>query len=463
MIEALGVAAVVGLILANGWFVAMEFAFVAARRGRLQEAAATGDAKAAIAVKVHERLSFMLSGAQLGITVTSLIVGFIAEPAIGRLLEPLVGRLGVSEGATTGVAFGIAFALATSSQMVFGELAPKNLAIAKPEPLARGLARGTWLFIRIAGPLIRFFDSSANRLLRALGIEPVEELRDTVGTEELDLIVEESARRGTLSEAEANRLARAIDFQKLRAADAMVPRTRVISVAADASGRELRDLLRDGHSRFAVTAPGGDLDDVVGVVHARDLLTLPREARDAARVSTLMREPTVVPDSLGLGEVLVALRRARTELAVVVDEYGGTAGIVTLEDVVEELVGDISDESDPAVDEHVEARGEGRWAVPGWWRIDEVERDTGIGLPEGDYETIGGLIMAQLGRIPDAGDRVDLENAAVIVEAMDGRSVARVALEATADQAEGDEAGPGEAGAEGEAGPGEAGAEGEAG
>ena len=430
MPAALGLVAVVGLILANGWFVTMEFAFVAARRGQLQEAAEVGDGRAARALEVRKRLSFMLSGAQLGITVTSLVVGFLAEPSLGQVLEPVVGWVGVGEGARVGVAVSVAFVVATAAQMVFGELAPKNLAIAKSETLARALAGGTWRFMRLAWPLIRLFDSSASALLRAVGIEPVEELRGAVAAEELDLIVEESARHGSLGQREAARLARAIDFWELQAADAMVARPWVVAVAADASGADLRRLLAEGHSRFPVITPGGGLDDVVGVVHARDLLTLPPRERDTSRVERFMREPAAVPETASLDEVLRALRRSRTELAVVVDEYGGTAGIVTLEDVVEELVGDIADEYDPEVGERVTALDDHRWAVPGWCRIDEVARDTGVQLPSGDYYTIGGLVMARLGRIPRPGDQARVDGAVIEVSSMKGRTVTQVIVEA---------------------------------
>jgi len=433
MSTALGLAGVVVLVLANGWFVAMEFAFVAARRGRLQEAAEAGDGKAARAVEVHKRLSFMLSGAQLGITVTSLVVGFLAEPSVGRALEPVAGWVGLGETARLGVAFGVAFVVVTVGQMVFGELAPKNLAVAKPEAFSRALAGGAWWFMRVASPLIRVFDSSANAVLRAVGIEPVEELRSAVGPEELDLIVEESARHGSLRRAEASRLARAIDFWELRAGDAMVPRTRVVAVATDASGGELRRLVAAGHSRFPVIVPGGDLDDVVGVVHARDLLTVPPGERDASVVDQFMRAPVVVPETLSLDEVLVALRRSRSELAVVLDEYGGTAGIVTLEDVAEELVGEIADEYDPQVDEGAAAVGDRRWTVPGWWRVDEVARYTGVQLPAGDYHTVSGLVMARLGRIPQLGDRVEVSGAVVEVAAMKDRTVSKVIVDAAAD------------------------------
>ncbi|MEX2628023.1 MAG: CNNM domain-containing protein, partial [Ilumatobacteraceae bacterium] len=238
----LGLIAVVGLIAANGYFVAAEFAFVAARRSKFTELADQGDRRSRRAVQVHQRLSFMLSGAQLGITVTSLVVGFIAQPTVGAALEPLVGWFGLPEAATFGVALSVAFVLATITQMVFGELAPKNLAIAKPEPVARALAPSTWWLMRAAGPFIRIFDGSANRLLRALHIEPVQELHGVVSTEELDIIVDSSAETGHLSQQQAALLARAIDFGELEASDAMVPWNRTITISADATATDLRDL-----------------------------------------------------------------------------------------------------------------------------------------------------------------------------------------------------------------------------
>ncbi|MEX2658572.1 MAG: hemolysin family protein, partial [Acidimicrobiales bacterium] len=403
MLTALGLGAVLLLILANGYFVAAEFAFVASKRVRLEERAAGGDGRAARAVAVHRELSFMLSGAQLGITVTSLVVGFIAEPTIGRAVRPLLEAVGVPQAATTGVAFTVGFILATVSQMVLGELAPKNLAIARPEAFARALARSIWFFTRVASPVIRLFDGSANRLLRLFGIEPLAELEGGVSAEELDIIVEESAKKGSLSDAQASLLGRALEFRGLRAVDAMVPRVRVVTIPITATGGDLRRLLTSTHTRFPVTGSGSDPSDVVGVVHAKDLLALPAAERASAPVADLLRPVLAVPETAPLHTVLGALRTSRTELAVVVDEYGGAAGIVTLEDLVEELVGDISDEHD--VDEaSVEPDEAGRWRIPGSWRLDEIERDTGVALPEGSYDTVAGLVLDRLGRIPSPGD-----------------------------------------------------------
>lgn len=424
VLTALGLLGVLGLILANGWFVAAEFAYVAARKGRLEEARDSGDQRAQRALDILGRLSFMLSGAQLGITVTSLLVGFIAEPTLGRAIAPLLAPLGLADSATRSLSLTLGFVLATAAQMVLGELAPKNLAIALPETFALALARSTALYTAVAGPIIRLFDNAANRLLRIIGVQPVDEIGAVVSPEELELIVEESGREGALSPAQAALLQRTLDFRSLRAADVMVPRRNVVFLRHDATCEDLRTAAIDsGHSRFPVI--GQDLDDVHGVVQAKDLLGVPVEARATTPVSRLATEGLAVPESAMVGPLLAELRAAHTPLAVVVDEFGGTAGVLTLEDIVEELVGEIQDEYDPA-EPAVEAAGDGAFLVPGSWRIDEVARDTGLDLPPGDYDSLGGLVTERLGRIPRPGDQVDIGGATLRVEDVDGLAVGRV-------------------------------------
>ena len=427
MTTALGLLAVLALILANGYFVAAEFAFVATRRGRLEELVEKGDRRAPRALDVLKRLSFMLSGAQLGITVTSLVVGFIAEPTLGRAIEPVLRAAGIAQTLAPEIAITVAFVVATATQMVFGELAPKNLAIAEPDRFALLLARSVGVYTRVASPLIKLFDNSSNWLLRSVGIEPVEELSTAVSPEELEYIIGESSRGGDLGQATATLLSRALDFRSLRAVDAMLPRVHVDAIAVGATGHELRDLaVRTGHSRFPVIGDDG-LDDVVGVVQAQDLLRIPSEQRDTALIRSFLKPALAVPESRLLVPLLGEMRRSHTQLAVVVDEYGGTAGIVTLEDIVEELVGDIQDEHD-AAEPAVRLVEEGVFLVPGAWRLDETERDTGIALPEGDYETLGGLIMERLGRVPEIGDVVATPPATLLVEAMDGHAVGQVRM-----------------------------------
>jgi CBS domain containing-hemolysin-like protein len=422
-----GFGALALLIAANGWFVLGEFAFVAARRPQLEALAAAGDRRAGAALGVLRRLSFALSGAQLGITVTSLLVGFIAEPVFSRAVAPLLAPLGLPQGQTAAVALTLGLILATSAQMVVGELAPKNLGIARPETFARAVARGTRLYLLLAGPIIRVFDGASNRLLRAVGIEPVEELPGGVSAEELELIIEESGRGGVLSTAQAALLGRVLDFRTRRAAEVMVPRPQVLSLPASATCADLQRLaVTTGHSRFPVTVDE-DLDDVLGVVVAKDVLRVPHDQRATRTVESLVVDAHVVPESAQLDALLGELRRAHATLALVVDEHGGTAGVVTLEDIVEELVGSIRDEYDPE-EPQVHALPSGAFLAPGSWRPDEVGRETGLALPEGDYETVSGLVMERLGRVPAVGDVVEVPGVRVHVVDMDGHAVGRVRL-----------------------------------
>jgi len=309
--------------------------------------------------------------------------------------------------------------------MVFGELAPKNLAIAKPEPVARALAPSTWLFLRLAGPIIRLFDSAANRLLRLVGVEPVEELRGAVSTEELDLIVDSSAESGHLTVGQAALLERAIDFGELEASDAMVPWNRVVTIDVSATAADLRDLMASTHSRFPVVDVDGQ---VQGIVHAKDLLGVQRSDYETTLVSALLHEILAVPEAAGLNVVLAELRSRATEMAIVIDEYGGPAGVVTLEDVVEELVGDIEDEYDPsAPGDHVETE-EGVWSVAASSRPDEIERITGFDLPDGEYDTVAGLVLERLEHIPEVGESFVVDGVVIEVLEVDGFAIQRLQL-----------------------------------
>ena len=425
MLTALGLVAVVVLIAANGYFVAAEFAYVAARRQKFSEGAATGDKKSVRALAVHKRLSFMLSGAQLGITVTSLVLGFIARPAIAGAIEPVLEAVGIGEGASFGLSLTIAFVLATIAQMVFGELAPKNLAIAKPEPVARAVAGSTLIFMKVAGPLIKLFDGAANKLLRMLGIEPVEELHGAVSADELDYIVDSSAEQGHLTSLQAGLLERAIDFGELEASDAMVAWNKVVTIDGSNTAADLRDAMASRRSRFPVVDRDGK---VQGIVHAKDLLGVPRDAYAGTAVADLMHNVIAVPESAGLNAVLSELRRHSTEMALVVDEYGGPAGIVTLEDVVEELVGEIEDEYDSTdTSEQIETEP-GVWTVTGTSRPDEIERETGLQLPDGEYDTVAGLVLDRLERLAEVGDVVTVDGVQVEVLQVDGYAIEELRL-----------------------------------
>jgi CBS domain containing-hemolysin-like protein len=399
-----GLTTIIVLTVATGYFVAQEFAYVAVDRGRLRALAEDGDAAAARALKVTSRLSFMLSGAQLGITVTVLLAGYVAEPYLGEGLAALFGVAGLPEAVSLSIALLVALLFATVVQMVLGELAPKNLAIAKPEALARALSRSTLIYLMIFGPLIRLFDATSNRLLRALGIEPVEELPQGATAEDLDRIIESSHAEGLLDEDTSRLLDRGLDFRDRTAGDAMVPRVDVVTVRATDPAVRVVELLDTGHTRFPVI--GDAVDDVVGVVAIGDVVDLEPADRAHAAVATLVTPPVLVPEGLPLPVVLERLRAEHRQLACVIDEYGGFAGIVTLEDIAEELVGEIRDEDDlpEPVAEH---RTDDSWWLPGRWRLDEVATATGVELPAAEhYDTLSGLVLRSLGRVASAGDEV---------------------------------------------------------
>ena len=426
---ALGLVGVLLLILAQGYFVAAEFAFVAVRRASLERQAAAGSKRAERAISVLGRLSFMLSGAQLGITVTSLVVGFIAEPTLGEALQPVMEWIGVGESAQRGVAIAVAFVLATMAQMILGELAPKNLAIARAEGVSLWLATSVLMYTRIASPLIKLFDNSANGLLRAVGIEPIEELHGGVTPDELDYIVEESAQTGHLTEQQAELLSRSLEFGDLDAGDAMRPRADVMTVSAAAGGDDLRSVAAAAHSRLPVVAADGDLDEIVGVVEVKDLLSVPPDRRAEITVADIMREPLFVPEQMPLPTVLERMRVHITEMAVVVDEYGGFAGIITDEDLAEELVGPIDDEHDAVSEPTVERLSERRYRIPGLLRLDEIEREIDVELPEGDYDTVAGLVLDRLDHFPEPGESIEVDGHHITVMEMDGRRITTVEIE----------------------------------
>ncbi|GGM70415.1 membrane protein [Thermopolyspora flexuosa] len=400
----LGLLAVLLLTLGTGYFVAQEFAFLAADRPLLREQAAAGDAAAGRALAVTDRLSFMLSGAQLGITVTTLLVGFIAEPAIADVVRPGLLALGLPDAAVPGIAVAIGLVIATAVQMVFGELAPKNLGIARPEAVAKFLARSTLVYLAVAGPVIRLFDGAATRLLRRIGVEPVEHVEHGATPEELSRIIAESEAAGELPHRLSELLERALEFGDRTAEDVMVPRPRVVSLRADRTVADVLDALkRAGHSRYPVLDSG---DDVVGVIGLHEVVRAIESGDDDAPLSRLARPALLVPETLPLPAVLKEMRAADDYFACVIDEYGGLAGIITIEDLAEELVGELVDENDPEP-LRAEARDDGTWHVAGTLRLDEVERATGLCLPESEeYDTIGGLVMARLGRLPEPGDTV---------------------------------------------------------
>ncbi|MEW1901667.1 MULTISPECIES: hemolysin family protein [unclassified Streptomyces] len=427
MNAALGLSAVLVLTVGTGYFVAQEFAYVAADRLALAREAEAGDKRAARALKVLERLSFMLSGAQLGITVTGLVVGFLAEPSVSALLRPLLEGTGLSGGAVSAISVVLAFVLATVLQMVLGELAPKNLALAVPERLAKSLAPSTLLYLRIVGPVVHVFDGAANKLLRKVGIEPVEELHHGATLEELSHLIGESHEQGELPPATAELLDHALEFSERTMAEVMVPRADAVFVRKDATLDEAVELIaRHGHSNYPVL--GDHPDDITGVLGVNELMRLPSTTFGTTTAGEAARRPLLLPDTLPLPRAVAQMRERDDEFAVVLDEHGGVAGVVTYEDIAEELIGDIADENDRIV-AVAAPDGEG-WRVDAGRRLDEIEQATGIALPEeDDYDTVAGLIIDRLGRFPTIGDRLTVDDVRIEVLSLDRHVPEHVRIE----------------------------------
>ncbi|MDN5751245.1 MAG: hemolysin family protein [Pseudonocardia sp.] len=425
LLSILGLLGVAVLTMGTFVSVASEFALTALERSQVDaHVAEVGDRRAHTVQRAHRGLSFQLSGSQLGITVTTLVTGYIAEPAIASLFRPGLDAVGLPEGAAAATATVLALLLATTLSMVFGELVPKNLAIADPLRVARAVV---WLqsgFAHAFRWLIGGLNASANAIVRRLGVEPAEELRSARSPHELSSLVRSSAAHGTLDAGTADLLDRSLRFTDRDAADLMTPRVRVASLGAEDTLADLVALARrTGFSRFPVDS--GDPDTVLGVVHVKQVFGA--ADRDAP-LRDLVRAVPTVPGSLDGDELLIRLRGSGLQMAVVVDEYGGTAGIVTLEDLIEEIVGDVHDEHDGGEPAQVRALGDGGWLVSGLLRADEVAESTGFAMPEGPYETLAGLALARLGRIPDVGDELVVGERRFTVTRRDRNRVAELRL-----------------------------------
>ena len=425
MTEWLLVLAGVGLTAGTALFVAVEFSLVALDRPTVQKAVDAGDRRAEVVLGSLRRLSTQLSAAQVGITLTTLVLGYIATPSLGRLLQTPLSALGLQDEALRSVSATLALLIATLFSMVLGELLPQFLGISAPLRTAKVVAMPVRVFAVIAKPLIVVLNGSANLVLRSLGITPQEELSGARTPQELASLVRRSAEAGTLDVGTARLVTRSLGFGEQTAADVMSPRARATSIERTATAEDVLRLARStGHSRFPVT--GEDWDDIDGIVHVKRAIAVPHDRRADVPVSALMVPPLLVPETIRLDPLLLLLREAGLQLAIVVDEYGGTAGVVTLEDVVEEIVGDVSDEHDRSRTTAREMT-DGSWTLPGLWRPDEVRERLRAPVPDGPaYETIGGWVMAKLGRVPVAGDTVELPGWSVTVLAMDGMRVDRL-------------------------------------
>ena len=392
------------LILLHGFFVAGEFALIASDRTRIENLAREGDRRAKSALAALKSLSFQLSGAQLGITITSLVVGFLTEPVIAPVIRPALEAVGMPESSSLPVAIAIGLALATVIEMVFAELVPKNLAIAKPVELGLAIATPMRLYNKIFKPIILFLNAAANWTVRRFGVQPREELIGVRSLDELQMLIYSSKEHGTLGKEEFSLLARSISFGGKTAADALVPRVQVVAIKQTETLDRLTQLaIESGHSRIPVY--NDDLDDVIGLAHVMDIYRFAPGERSKRTVSEVTREALVVPESTSLERLLTRMRRERQQLAVVIDEYGGTAGIVTIEDLLEEIVGEIEDEYD-ADDRQQTSPVEGVHRVSGMLRPDELQESTGFVIPEGDYDTLAGFLLFLFDRIPEKGEQV---------------------------------------------------------
>jgi CBS domain containing-hemolysin-like protein len=427
--------AVVLLILINAFFVAGEFAIVAVDRSLVERRARDGERTARLILNSLRNLSFELSGAQLGITATSLVLGAIAEPAVASLIEPLLLAVRfIPEETSLTISVLLTLVLATGFQMVFGELVPKNLAIARPYRSAVWFGIPMQVVNRVLRRLILLLNSSANWTVRRLGIEPREELAGVRSMEELELMIRSSGEEGRLDDEEMELLTRAITFTEKVAADAMVPRVSVVGLSRHDSIAELRRTsAATGHSRFPVF--GEDLDDIVGVVHVKDSIAVPGSRIPVTPVGEIAQAALQVPESSSLENLLSELQRAGRGMAVVVDEYGGTAGVVTIEDLLEEIFGDIEDEYDlePEPDEGAQEIE----VLSGLLHRHEVEEIVGFEWAEGRYETLGGFLVSRLGRFPQVGEMVRVGDTSFEILAMDGHRVDQVRVTRITDLDEG--------------------------
>ncbi|MET8945176.1 hemolysin family protein [Streptomyces sp. NPDC004542] len=435
MTEVLLLLVAILLSLACGAFVAAEFSLTTVERGELERAVQRGERGAAGALKAVRNLTFQLSGAQLGITVTNLVVGMLAEPSIAKLLAGPLRALGLSGSAASSVGLVVGTALSTVFLMVVGELVPKNWAISSPLAVAKRVGNAQRWFSAAFRPFITHLNNTANRVVRRLGVEPAEELASARGPQELAALARHSAREGALEADTAELFVRTLNLADLTAENVMTPRVQVVALDVQATCQDVANATRaTGLSRFPVYRDS--LDSVVGSAHIKDVLAVPAEQRIHRSVGQVMREPLLVPESLTVDRLLDRLS-GRNTMAVVIDEYGGTAGVVTLEDIVEEVVGEVRDEHDPhetpdLAPAGADEQGRALYSADGATRTDQLAR-VGLRLPDGPYETLAGLVATELGRIPESGDHVEVAGWRLDVVDDSGHRAARVLLHAPLD------------------------------
>lgn len=431
------------LILGTGFFVAVEFSLVALDQATVQRAVDRGDSGAVPLLKCLKSLSTQLSSCQLGITLTTLLTGYVMEPSVGKLLEVPLTAAGVPEAAAASVSLVLAMTIATLSSMLIGELVPKNMAISLSLPIGKAVARPQLVFTAIFKPAIIVLNGFSNKVLNVFGLEAKEEISGARTPAELASLVRRSAAMGTLDARTANFIARTLKFSGRTAADVMTPRIRVETIGAEQPVSDIIEAAkRTGYSRFPVI--GESNDDIRGLVHVKKAIAVPSDRRANLEAGAIMTDVLRVPETIHLDALLAELREGNLQLAVVLDEYGGTAGIATLEDLVEEIVGEVADEHD-RVRPGLLQSASGDWYFPGLLRPDELsEQIPGLTVPdESAYETVGGYVMSQLGRIAAVGDQVEVGGGTLSVTRMDGRRIDRICFKPAAVRGEEHAAGQG--------------------
>ena len=405
------------LVLACAMFVAAEFSLITVNRSTIDHLVSKGDKRARGVSLALKTLSTQLSGAQVGITITTLSIGFLADPAISHLLEPSLANFGMSEKAATSVSIFLSIAIAAAVTMVFGELVPKKYSLAKPIETAKFTQGPQRLFSKIMKYPIKLLNGSANIIVRKMGVEPREELASARSSEEISSLVKRSAEQGTLARETAMIIGKALDFDELTALDVLTPRVKMHALNIDSNVDDVIKLTKlTGHSRFPVY--GKSLDDIVGVIHVKNVIGITKLQRKTTSIKKFVHEPVFAPSSIKLDDLLEILRGGGMQMAIVIDEFGGTDGLVTIEDIVEELVGEVNDEHDKNKLSSIRRRHGGGWLVPGILRPDEITDETDIIFPEYDVETIGGQVSHLLERLPQINDSISLE-----AQSADGKKV----------------------------------------
>jgi CBS domain containing-hemolysin-like protein len=423
--------AVLVLVLLNGFFVATEFSLVSVRRTRIEQLASAGNARARAVQGALQSLDAFIAATQLGITMASIGLGWIGEPALAHLIEPALTFLPglVAPAAAHTAAVGVAFVLITALHIVLGELAPKSIALQRPEGTALLVTQPTALFLRIFWPFIAIMNGAGNLVVRAIGLTPASSHALVHSPEELRLLVEESGEAGALEEQEQEMLINVFSFADRPAYQAMLPRTEVVTIDHDATIREFLDRFAEtGHTRFPVLGPGG-VDDIKGIISAKDLLVALRngEVDLDQPITPLIRPAFFVPESKHIGELLQEMRDKHIRLAILIDEYGGMAGIVTMEDLIEEIVGELDDELEHD-EEELKTIDERTSVVEGQIRVEDLNEELNLDIPRGDYETLAGFILEQLGRLPSTGDSLNYKNIRLTVLEMQGPRIKQIEI-----------------------------------